>query len=115
MTTRRVPDGVSASSNFWKTMDFGPADIGYMCSMVEFLCDNDACRFHTHWMPIGNCIGRLKAGMTEDEIGMSMDVTKQRVHQIYDRAMRKLREGLEGKVDPEDLDLVVYAITRRLP
>lgn len=61
------------------------------CWERDELCGKTECR---HWLEdieLGNCVLRVSREYTLEEIGQRLGITRERVRQIEERALRRLR------------------------
>ena len=59
------------------------------CYLREYMCEEKECRFHIDWMETGNCVLRVHREHTLEEIGIAEGVTRERIRQGADIAMKK--------------------------
>jgi hypothetical protein len=60
-------------------------------------CDNCECESWIDWLETGNCFKRVMRPHTLAEVGIALGITRERVRQIEERAMRHLKAAIEKK------------------
>lgn len=69
----------------------------YRCIYENKCCNNDECEDWIDWLETGNCARRVMRPHTLAEIGIAMGISRERVRQIEERAMKHLRTAIEKK------------------
>lgn len=65
--------------------------------MYNLCCHNYECENWIDWLETGNCFRRVIRPHTLAEIGIAMGITRERVRQIEEKAMKHLKKAIEKK------------------
>ena len=69
----------------------------YPCMLKDELCGKKECRYWIMWLETGNCAGRADREHTLEEVGSALGITRERVRQVEQIAMKKIKEMTGGR------------------
>lgn len=67
------------------------------CLRFNLCCHNYECENWIDWLETGNCFRRVMRPHTLAEIGIAMGITRERVRQIEEKAMKHLKRAIGRK------------------
>ncbi len=76
------------------------------CHTKDELCEMEKCRNWIECIELGNCVLRVDREYTLEEIGMMVGgITRERVRQIEEKALRKIKKLIIDGVGDGSIDL----------